>query len=197
MKMVTQSPARLSISSSGSHRTAVSTARQSADMIVKRRAIIADQMVRRRDIAEITLLLAMPVESGGLGCVVSEGTIIRDMGIIRSEWEAEAKRRVRHGLIDELAMLDHLQRSALPETGAPFDAARTAASLAISDRRTRLLGLDLETRSKLAISSDGPLSGADITTVLERARAARARLDADNTVDVSADSGAGVPTTQG
>lgn len=161
------------------------SAMQSRDLIRARRALIAKLLVRRFDIAEITLTLALPIEAGGIGIHVSEATIVRDIGEIRKTWEASAKKSIRTGLIDELAKLEYLDRHVMPNSDTAFDPQRVAASLGISDRRIRLLGLDLETRAKLNISSDGPLVGSDINTVLERARAARKRMQDEQTVDIT------------
>lgn len=162
------------------------TRMQRGDMIRVRRALIAGLLVRRKDIAEIMLHVALPLEAGGLGYSISESTVVKDIAEIRKSWEADAKRRIRTGLTDELAKLEYLERYCMPSDESAFDPQRLAGALAITDRKVKLLGLDLETRSKLALANDGPIGNSDIRTLLERARAARTRMQDDNVVDVQA-----------
>lgn len=169
-----------------SPRTTSVNTREWHDLVNARRAMVANLMMRRYSMAEMQITLAKDVSDGGLGVFFEDSILNHDMKYVREMWGSEAKRQVRYGLADQVAVLDYLERLALEaitnkEPGAPDLLMR------VHDRRVHLLGLDVGTRAKLMLDSDGPSTVHSVADLLARVDAAQAGMDAEDTVDVNAE----------
>lgn len=119
------------------------------DRLTRRRAIVARLRLAGQSQEQIRAALAIPPPDGP-GIVVSHGTVVNDLNVIRTGWQQEMTSSYEAHCSKQLAIIDALLGRATSE-GLQGSPRHMEAAARLLRERARLLGLDSPTRVQLQV----------------------------------------------